>query len=279
MRPIALTLTAILCASGVSAQDGQIRGDPPLAYWTAGRGPLTIVVLHGGPGIAHDYLRPEWDRLAPLGRLILYDQRGCGSSGRADSYTWRDHVRDLDRLITQLAPGRKVVLAGSSWGALLALHFGALYPDRLQALILSGTPPWPRRREHLTAPRLLVRIDSTRAPGRSDSTGSGPGLLAAGGDTAFARRFKHVCRNVHEHTLRSLGELPPESLRQLHVPTLLVRGTGGHIPDASEQIADALPNAWIVTIPGAGHDPWYEQPQVFFAEAKRFLSDVLARQR
>lgn len=38
--------------------------------------PRTIVVLHGGPGATHDYLRPEWDRLAAVGRVIYYDQRG-----------------------------------------------------------------------------------------------------------------------------------------------------------------------------------------------------------
>jgi pimeloyl-ACP methyl ester carboxylesterase len=37
-----------------------------------------VVVLHGGPGASHDYLRPGFDLLAEGHTLIYYDQRGGG---------------------------------------------------------------------------------------------------------------------------------------------------------------------------------------------------------
>ena len=40
-----------------------------------------LVVLHGGPGAAHDYCAPIADLVAPTGRaVVLYDQLGCGRS-------------------------------------------------------------------------------------------------------------------------------------------------------------------------------------------------------
>jgi proline iminopeptidase len=41
---------------------------------------LPIIVLHGGPDFDSEYFLPELDRLADLGRLIYYDQRGRGRS-------------------------------------------------------------------------------------------------------------------------------------------------------------------------------------------------------
>ncbi|MDH4350745.1 MAG: hypothetical protein OEW56_06330, partial [Gemmatimonadota bacterium] len=44
-----------------------------------GDGPVTVV-LHGGPGAHHDYLLPQYDRLAADRELLYYDQRGGGRS-------------------------------------------------------------------------------------------------------------------------------------------------------------------------------------------------------
>jgi L-proline amide hydrolase len=44
-------------------------------------GPAPLVVLHGGPGAAHDYCQPIADLIAQTGRaVVLYDQLGCGRS-------------------------------------------------------------------------------------------------------------------------------------------------------------------------------------------------------
>jgi hypothetical protein len=65
-----------------------------------GRG-LPIIVLHGGPDFDSEYLMPELDRLADLGRLVYYDQRGRGrsySGEQPEDVSIESEMADLDRL-------------------------------------------------------------------------------------------------------------------------------------------------------------------------------------
>jgi hypothetical protein len=68
---------------------------------------LPLIVLHGGPGTAHDYMLSLAD-LAATGRpVIFYDQVGCGNSTRlpergADFWTVPLFVAELQNLIDQL---------------------------------------------------------------------------------------------------------------------------------------------------------------------------------
>jgi pimeloyl-ACP methyl ester carboxylesterase len=140
MRGLVLIAGCFLASPALGQTSGIVKGVPYLYYESLGHGTQTIVVLHGGPGLAHDYMRPEWDRLAASGRIIYYDQNGCGRSARVPPYGWRSHVADLDRLLHALAPDKRVILAGSSWGSLLSLAYAYNHPERVEALIVSGVP-------------------------------------------------------------------------------------------------------------------------------------------
>src|SRR5688572_16872346 len=83
-----------------------------------------LLVLHGGPGAHHDYLLPQFLRLAERHRLVFYDQRGGGRSRETgpNDVSWQHHVRDLSHVVRELqvAP---LTIVGYSWGALLALLY------------------------------------------------------------------------------------------------------------------------------------------------------------
>ncbi len=109
----------------------------------AGREPVRatpLLYLHGGPAVpARSSMR---DTLAPLANegfdVYVYDQYGSGASGRAAdvaSYTLERHVADLEAIRHALAADR-VVLVGSSWGAVLAAHYMAMHTGRVERAVL-----------------------------------------------------------------------------------------------------------------------------------------------
>jgi proline iminopeptidase len=106
-----------------------------------GDGP-PVVVLHGGPGAHHDYLLPQYDRLAEGRALLYYDQRGGGRSpvSRDVAVGWRAHVLDLDALRDHWRLER-LTLLGYSWGGLLAVLYALEHPDRIARLALVSAAP------------------------------------------------------------------------------------------------------------------------------------------
>lgn len=106
-----------------------------------GDGP-PVVVLHGGPGAHHDYLLPQYDRLAEGRALLYYDQRGGGRSpvSRDVAVGWREHVADLDALRDHWRLDR-LILLGYSWGGLLAVLYALEHPDRIARLALVSAAP------------------------------------------------------------------------------------------------------------------------------------------
>src|SRR5262249_52504106 len=110
-------------------------------------GPATaspLLVLHGGPGEAHDCLRPYLDRLATSHRrVVYYDQRGGGRSPLVDGAPfagWQDHCADVEAMRLHLDVGR-LDLLGFSWGALLALLYALDHRARVSHLVLVSPPP------------------------------------------------------------------------------------------------------------------------------------------
>jgi pimeloyl-ACP methyl ester carboxylesterase len=276
MRALVLIIGFLLGACpALSQTQGMIEGRPRLYYESLGKGPETIVVVNGGPGLAHDYMRPEWDQLAASGRVIYYDQNGCGKSERVPPYGWRSHVADLDRLLNAVAPGNRVVLAGSSWGSMLTLYYTYQHPERVKALILSGVPlgvvgvapkpsaPWFQQQNK-------SRWDSINHNMRVSSRGDSRPPL----ESKLQERIKEDCGDVAGIINTSLGDAPrAQQLARISAPVLIIHGSNPEqmSGDGGPGLAEILPNAKLVTVPDAGHDPWLDQPNVFFSAANGFL--------
>ena len=139
-----------------------------------GTGPLTIV-LHGGPGAHHDYLLPQYDRLARERELFYYDQRGGGRSPVAagTALGWREHVQDLEGIREQLGLER-VTLCGYSWGGLLALLYYLEHAARVGhlALVSPAAPTVSLRQRfetefarRMAAPEIQREREALRASG------------------------------------------------------------------------------------------------------------------
>lgn len=106
-----------------------------------------LVVLHGGPGAAHEYL----DILSELTRLfdipvIIYDQLGNGRSthlqeknGDTDFWTVQLFVDELHNLLNHLNIHDKYDLLGHSWGGMLAAEFAVRQPKGLRKLVIADS--------------------------------------------------------------------------------------------------------------------------------------------
>ena len=102
-----------------------------------------IIVVHGGPGMAHNYLVPKFSRLAKNYKLVFYDQRACGKTNGEEypaQITINNLVKDLKDLIGELGV-EKINLVGQSFGGLIALNYAIKHQNNLKSLIILESAP------------------------------------------------------------------------------------------------------------------------------------------
>ncbi|KAI4169935.1 MAG: hypothetical protein LQ343_005316 [Gyalolechia ehrenbergii] len=107
-----------------------------------------LLILHGGPGIPHNYLLPLTDLATTHSiPLIFYDQIGCGRSThlpekKHDAAFWTVDLflRELDNLLTHLSIGNNYDLLGQSWGGILGACHAIRQPPGLKNLIIANSP-------------------------------------------------------------------------------------------------------------------------------------------
>jgi proline iminopeptidase len=141
---------------------------------TAPRRGVPMVVLHDGPGLPLlPFLdaagRRPYDALAAHGvDVYYYDQRGAGWSSRNDlrrepPYSVAMHVADLE-VVRQQVGAERLVLAGTGWGASLALQYLLAHPDRVERLILESPGAlWPAAWPELIPATARARVTDVQA--------------------------------------------------------------------------------------------------------------------
>ncbi|MDB4969381.1 MAG: hypothetical protein JWN44_5070 [Myxococcales bacterium] len=260
-------------------------GDAQLHTMEIGDGPAVAVMLHGGPGASHDYLRPGLDAVAEPGRrrLFYYDQRGSGRSALAPgdaAVGWSTHVADLDAVREHLG-GAPLTLVGYSWGALLAMLYAIEHPDRVARLALISPAPAAAReraeaRERLTqmgqrpsVQALRERLDLKDRQHRF--------ALAVAGYFAHPERAVEltpfvVKQSAEEAVWKSLGDydLRPK-LRALKVRAFVAHGDVDPIPLATARATAEALGAELVTLGDCGHVPYVEAPSALLPPLRRFL--------
>lgn len=111
--------------------------------------PPPLVVLHGGPGLSHDYLLSLTELSLPPHRfeVIFWDQLGCGKStllpeklGDTSFWTEQLHLDQLSCLLQHLQIQHRYAIFGNSWGGMLAAAHAALGPPGLEKAVLASTP-------------------------------------------------------------------------------------------------------------------------------------------
>ncbi|HEY8655621.1 MAG TPA: alpha/beta hydrolase [Candidatus Limnocylindria bacterium] len=113
-----------------------LKGDPKLAYYDSGGGTETeapLVLAHGATFRAEDW-ENIFPRLATRYRVVAYDARGHGKSGRALPYAVGALADDLHRILALV--GRPAIVVGHSLGGATALLAASRDPRPFRALVL-----------------------------------------------------------------------------------------------------------------------------------------------
>jgi L-proline amide hydrolase len=164
----------------------------------AGKAP--IVILHGGPGAAHNYV-DAYKLLARDGRAVIhYDQLGCGNSTLlpqkgADFWTPGLFIDELENLVDHLGIRGGFHVLGQSWGGMLGAEYGVTRPKGLKSLTIANSPAsmklWVEEANRLRAD-LPKDVQETLARHEQAGTTDDPAYQAA------TMRFyeRHVCRVV-----------------------------------------------------------------------------------
>ncbi|HLR43323.1 MAG TPA: proline iminopeptidase-family hydrolase [Pseudogracilibacillus sp.] len=128
----------------MKAQSKIISLDNGYHVWTrkVGDSPVKLLLLHGGPGMTHEYLESFADYLPDEGiEIYFYDQLGSYYSDQPDDPSlWNvDRFREEVEEVRQKLGLEDFYLLGSSWGGFLAIEYALKYQEHLKGLILSNT--------------------------------------------------------------------------------------------------------------------------------------------
>lgn len=265
-----------------------------------GEGP-SILLLHGLASSSHfwDLVAP---RLAPRFRVVAFEQRGHGLSGKPSSgYGFDRLIADAAAVIRALGLGRPVVV-GHSWGANVALQLAVDRPRLVSGdvlvdggfLSMRDRMDWRTARTMLAPPELKrMSLEQFRTGIRTFTRGAveiTPEIEAVFLSLMRVDRDGNIhprlSRANHLRILRALWEQDAQGLlRRVRVPTLVlaVRSAPGEGDSAGfmeekeraaevvKAIDEAVRFEWIEGI----HDIPIQRPDAVAERIERFVRDVV----
>jgi pimeloyl-ACP methyl ester carboxylesterase len=256
-------------------------GEIELCVQTFGAAGDPALLLIAGAQSSMDLWDDELCELLAAGgrRVIRYDQRDTGRSHAdppgAPTYTFDDLLADAVGILDALAVGRAHV-AGISMGGALAMQLALAQPDRILTLTAISTSAIGPGDGELPPPApAIVRLfeDPPPEPDWHDRAAVVAYVVAAlrayAGDAFDEARARALCERTYDrtrdiessqknHYALADGALPPlrPRLGQIRVPTLIVHGTRDPLfpIEHGELLADEIPDAALLALPGVGHE-------------------------
>jgi class 3 adenylate cyclase len=267
-------------------------GEFNIAYQLVGEGPLDLVYMPGW--VSH--LETHWEepglarllrRLASFSRLILFDKRGTGLSDRVterDLPTLEQRMDDLQAVMDAVGSERSALFGFSEGGPICAL-FAATYPERITGLVMYASyAKWIRGADYPWAPTREQHERAFAAFARD--WGHPVGLRRMAPSVADDERFQSwwaTClrRGASPGAALALYRMNIEIdvrsvLPVIRVPTLILHRTGDQLIDVrgSRYMAEQIPGAKYVELPGVDHLPAVGDADVLVAEIQEFLTGV-----
>ena len=264
----------------------QINGSE-LFYETIGSG-SPVLMMHGGLGLSHDYLRPYFDKLSDNHTVVFYDHLGNGKSARPEDFSEIDFERlisDALELMSSLGH-EKFTLIGHSYGGFVAQELAASHSNRIDKLVLIDTAPALDYQPLVagTDEQMMAFGKLFSEPMMDDADWQATWNLViqmyfqewdpkVGANLDKRTVYEHRAWNESFNILGTYNTL--EKLPNIEIPSLVICGRHDFItpPDAgAERIATALPNAELRIFENSRHYPFIEEEAVFFETLSSWLA-------
>jgi pimeloyl-ACP methyl ester carboxylesterase/class 3 adenylate cyclase len=265
--------------------------DTSIAYQVFGEGPLDVVLVLGFA--THLELNWEWpplarffERIGSFSRLIMFDKRGTGLSDPVtDVPTLEQRIDDV-RAVMDAAGSERTALIGVSEGGPMSVLFAATHPARATALVLHGAMgrtteapdyPWASPAEALreSAAEFIAPYWGQEAEGTvalfAPSFADDPRAVD------FAARMERSAASpaMVQKIFEMFLDIDVRAvLPTIHVPTLVLHRHGDRVVNrrAGKELAEQIPGARYVELPGIDHLPWAGDSDAVLGEIEEFLT-------
>jgi len=229
-----------------------------VGYDVQGAGP-PVVLLHGATSVGQEDYAAQIPYFSRAFLVHLPDARGHGRTrwDAADGFQYEALVEDLEAFVDALGI-RTFHLVGYSMGAMTALRFASLHPDRLRTLVVVGitTQREPRASvaRRLMDPATILAKDPDWAAQLSRRHDEGQGV------GAWQRLLPAIAADVAVQPL-----MGPRDLHRISAPTMVVCGDRDpFVPvDHAWGISRQIPGARLFIVPDCGHEVMARRPGLF----------------
>jgi pimeloyl-ACP methyl ester carboxylesterase/class 3 adenylate cyclase len=266
-------------------------GDLRIAYQVHGDGPLDLVFA---PGYLSHLEQNQWwptyraffERMASFSRLLVFDRRGTGLSDRILNLgSFEELMDDIGAVLDAAGSERAALFGGAEGGPMCAL-FAATYPERTTALVLGASyarrrwaPDYPWGLDDETQKYILEGYEErwgrigfgsrSLAPSLADDDRFQEWYAQAqrfSGTPAAAQAWFRITMDIDIR-----GVLPA-----IRVPTLVVHRSGDRVipPESGRYLAEHIPGARYVEVPGDDHFPFIGENDLLMDEIEEFLTGM-----
>ncbi len=257
-----------------------------LHYRKIGRAPLTLIVPLGS------WLYGDFRQLADVATVVTYDMRNRGRSEHVENVktlTIQQDVKDMEAVRRQLKI-EKFVPVGFSYLGLMVALYALDHPDRVSRIVQLGpvAMKWdafePHGIEDSGAPAPVAAQPNADQRALCEARWSVTKYYLLG-NPAHHTRLTSPCALSNEwpanlgpgleHHWDSVKNLKimPDDVKKITVPVLTIHGTKDRNAayEGGRQWAALLPDARLVTVEGAAHMSWTDDPVTVFGSIRQFL--------
>ncbi|MGL1890814.1 MAG: alpha/beta fold hydrolase [Spirochaetaceae bacterium] len=270
-----------------------------LYFKTIGKG-IPIIVVHGGPGLAHNYLFTYFSQLCDQYQIIFYDQRACGLSTGDETekdITMENFIEDIEGIRKAFGID-KVNLIGQSYGGLITLSYAVKYPQNMGSLLIlesAAANPESDIQFELIIDKRKSQFDKTQLSKFENE------LEFSNAKSEIMKKYFMILFKYYFFDESFLSELSldyltdkmvdklflsgrciksdPNLLKLLPIikcPTLIIHGDYDPIPvEDIRLIHNAIVQSQFIIIKDCGHFAHIEKQSQYFNEIRKFYNKYI----